>query len=89
MTTLEMLLKYLSFPGAVIVIVVILALVFRKPLIGVIQRGGLKISKEGLSIEAAANVDATVAVQTDDKGNVKPPDTPSSELVQWTIFFNT
>jgi galactitol-specific phosphotransferase system IIC component len=47
----ETFLKYLSWPVAVIIIVILLALIFRKPLMLAIERGGLKIGKEGLSID--------------------------------------
>jgi hypothetical protein len=46
----EMLLKYLSWPVAVIVIALVVIFVFKRSLNTILQRGGLKIG--GLSIDA-------------------------------------
>jgi hypothetical protein len=55
MTTTEMFLKYLiSFPVAVVIIALVVIFVLRKPLTAALQRGGVKIGKEGLSIDAVA-----------------------------------
>ncbi|HJU20379.1 MAG TPA: hypothetical protein VJ770_28320 [Stellaceae bacterium] len=59
----ELFLKYLSWPVAVIFISLVLVLVFRKPLSELVRRGGLKITKEGLSIDQAAV--AAVSVQSE------------------------
>jgi hypothetical protein len=53
----EMLLKYLSWPVAVIVIALVVIFVFKRSLNTILQRGGLKIG--GLSIDA--NTAAAVA----------------------------
>ena len=62
----ELFLKYLSWPGSIVLVVLAIVLVLRKPLSEVVRRGGLRIGKEGLSIDQAA-VAAAVTVQSEAK----------------------
>jgi hypothetical protein len=62
----ELLLKYLSWPGAIVLIAFMIVVVLRKPLSEAIRRGGVKIGKEGLSIDQAAAV-AAVSAQSAEK----------------------
>ena len=67
---LELFLKYLSWPVAIVAIALASVLFLRKALSDVVRRGGLRISKEGLSIDqatAAAIADQSEAVS---EGNV-------------------
>jgi hypothetical protein len=61
---LELLLKHLPWPIALVLVVLVISLVFKKPFTEAIRRGGLKIGKEGLSIDQATAA-AAVSVQSE------------------------
>ena len=51
---MELVLKYLSWPIAVVILVFVIVLVLRRPLSEVLHRGGLRIGREGLTIDQAS-----------------------------------
>jgi hypothetical protein len=60
----EILLKYLSWPVAFILVAIFAILVFRRTFNALLQRGGVKIGKDLLSIDVATAA-AAVSVQSD------------------------
>jgi hypothetical protein len=82
----EMLLKYLSWPVAFIIVAISAILIFRKTFQALLQRGGLKIGKDLLSIDVATAT-AAVSDQSDtapiEKSlSIKPDSEPDPHLAQ-------
>jgi hypothetical protein len=82
----EILLKYLSWPVAFIIIVAFVILLFRKTLNKLLQRGGVKIGKDLMSIDvataAAAVSDQSETAPIENSLSIKPDSEADPRLAQ-------